>query len=167
MPHQVSRTAEPSTPEINAPGIGTAGISASALRAAHDVRTGVGRLRRRLRETQDRRGLSPSQTSVLSRLDRHGSASASELAAAERVRPQSVAMTIGALEERGLVERRPDPTDGRRHLVSISGAGRAFLEDTRAGGEEWLARALQERLDEGERRMLIDAMALLERVADA
>ena len=139
-------------------------LTESAVRAGRDVRVVMGRLRRRLRETYDRRELTPSQTSVLGRLDRDGQTSASALAAAERVRPQSVAGWIAVLEERALVERRPDPTDGRRQLISLTAEGRAFLGGARAVGEEWLTRALQERLTEAERRTVIEAMALLERV---
>ena len=140
-------------------------LSASSLRAAHEVRVAVGRLRRRLRESRDRDELTPSQTSLLSRLDRAGPRTASELAVAEGVRPQSVAASIAVLAERGLVTRRPDPDDGRRQTISVSPAGRALLDDTRAAGEEWLARALHERLSEDERATVIAAMGLLDRIS--
>jgi DNA-binding MarR family transcriptional regulator len=139
-------------------------LSGSAVRAAHEVRVAVGRLRRRLRESSDRDELTPSQTSLLSRLDRDGPRTASELAAAEGVRPQSVAVSVGALEERGFVTRRPDPDDGRRQTISLAPAGRALLDSTRAAGEEWLARALHDRLTEDERATVITAMGLLDRI---
>ncbi len=139
-------------------------VTPSAVRAAREIRVVVGRLRRRLKETYDNGDLTPSQTSLLSRLDKDGAATASALAAAERVRPQSVAATLSTLDERGLIERRPDPGDGRRQLVSVSAAGRAFLDDKRRIGEEWLARALSERFTEAERRSVIEAMTLLERL---
>jgi DNA-binding MarR family transcriptional regulator len=142
-------------------------LTASAVRAAREVRVGMSRLRRRLRETTDRRELTPSQTSVLSRLDRDGPATASALAAAERVRPQSIAATIAVLEQRALVERRPDPSDGRRQVVSLTAGGRAVISSTRAESEEWLTRALQDHLSEAERRTVIEAMALLDRVSGA
>jgi DNA-binding MarR family transcriptional regulator len=140
-------------------------MSRSAVHTAREVRIVMGRLRRRLRATYDRRDLTASQTALLSRLDRDGPRSASELAAAERVRPQSVAASLAVLEERGLVERRRDPADGRRQVVSLTPAAVAFLDTSRAAGEEWLARALDEHLDDDERRTVLAAMALLDRVA--
>lgn len=140
-------------------------LSGSAVRAAREVGVGISRLRRRLRESQDSRELTASQTSLLSRLDQDGPASASELAAAERVRPQSVATSLGVLVERGLVRRRPDPDDGRRQVVSLTAAGRDLLAGKRAANEQWLARALEDHLTEPERRTVIEAMALLDRIA--
>ncbi|WP_055554199.1 MarR family winged helix-turn-helix transcriptional regulator [Streptomyces sp. NBRC 110028] len=140
------------------------GMSASSVRAAHEIRIVVGRLRRRLRETYDVEGLTPTQTSVLSRLSKDGPSSASGLAAAERVRPQSMALTLGALDERGLIERRPDPDDRRRQLISVSETGQAFLEDKRRAGEEWLARSLESGFTEDERQTVIEALALLDRL---
>lgn len=139
-------------------------VPESAVRAAREVRTVVGRLRRRLKQTYDTEGLTPSQTSVLSRLDKDGPASTSDLAVAEGVRHQSMAATLAVLDERGLIERRADPGDGRRQLVSVSRAGHAFLDDKRRAGEEWLARALQERFTERERQAVLEALTLLDRL---
>ncbi|MEW1911025.1 MarR family transcriptional regulator [Kitasatospora sp. NPDC085895] len=145
----------------------TAVVTASAVRAARELRVVFSRLRRRLKETYDTDGLTPTQTSVLSRLSKDGPASASDLAAAERVRPQSMAATLAVLDERGLVLRRPDPGDGRRQLVSLSDPGLAFLEDCRRAGEEWLARSLQAHFTEQERQTVVEALALLDRLSDA
>ena len=139
-------------------------LAPSSVRAARDLRVAVSRLRRRLVDVADTHELTPSQLSVLSRLGKEGPASASDLAAAERIRPQSVAATLAVLEERALVIRRPDPGDGRRQLVSLSPAGTALFDDRRRHREEWLSRALQERLTESERQTVIDAAALLERL---
>jgi DNA-binding MarR family transcriptional regulator len=141
------------------------GVSRSAVRAAREIRVVYSRLQRRLRELYDTRELTPSQTSVLSRLEKAGPRSASELAAAERVRPQSMAATVGVLEERGMVRRRPDPDDGRRQLVSLTAAGREFVTDKRRAGEEWMARTLQDRFSEDERQTIIAALALLDRLS--
>jgi len=141
-------------------------VSESAIQTAHEVRTVISRLRRRLRQAYDTEGLTPSQTSVLGRLDKDGPASTSELAAAEGVRHQSMAATLAALEERGLIQRRADPRDGRRHMVSVSPTGRVFLDDKRRAGEEWLARALQDRYTERERQKVLEALVLLQRLAE-
>jgi DNA-binding MarR family transcriptional regulator len=137
--------------------------TAAAVEAARAVRIGVGRLRRRFREHYDRAELTASQSGLLGRLRRAGPASASELAAAEGVRPQSVAMSISVLEERGFVTRAPDPRDGRRQIVSITPAGQDLLESSRAAGEGWLSGVLTERLTKSECATLVEAMTLLER----
>ena len=72
----------------------------SAVQAARDLVVAFSRLRRRLREEGALGDLTPSQTSVLSRLSKEGAASASALADAEHVRPQSMAATLAALDQR-------------------------------------------------------------------
>ena len=140
-------------------------LSASSVRAARDLRVVLGRLRRRLRDEVDNEELTASQLSVVSRLAKEGPATASALAAAERVRPQSVSATLAVLEERALVRRQQDPTDGRRQLVSLTTAGQALFTDRRRTSEEWLARALQETFTEAERHTILEATALLERLS--
>ena len=139
-------------------------VSESAARASRELRTLVGRLRRRIIELSDNRELTPSQTAVLSRLGKRGDASASELAAAERVRPQSMAATLAVLEQRDLIQRRPDPGDGRKQLVSLSPAGREFFDDRSRSGHEWLTRNLETHFPESERQTVLEALALLERL---
>jgi DNA-binding MarR family transcriptional regulator len=141
-------------------------ISASALRASADVRSAVSRLRRRLREVETDSGLTSSQTAVFTRLAKEGDSTASVLAAAEGVRPQSMAAILAALAERGLIERRPDPEDGRRALITLSAAGRERAAGDVAARREWLARRLQEDFTEQERQALIAAAALLERLVE-
>lgn len=136
----------------------------TANRAARDIRVVVGRLRRRLRNVADIAELTPSQTSVMSRLSKDGPASTSELAAAERVRPQSMSATVGVLEEREFVIRKPDRSDGRKLLVSLTDAGRDFIEGGRQARQEWLAQALADQFTEPERNTIIEAMALLDRL---
>jgi DNA-binding MarR family transcriptional regulator len=104
---------------------------------------------------------------VLGRLDRDGPASISDLAACERIRPQSMAQTVHDLAADGLISRRPDPTDRRRAFIELTAAGRDLLQRTRAGRETWLTEALERELDPGERTLLHEALALLRRIADA
>lgn len=142
------------------------GISDSSVRAARELRAVFGRLRRRLHELATSDDLTPSQTSVLIRLSKEGPASASELAGAERVRPQSMATTVAALARHALVTRSPDPDDGRRQLISLTTEGRRRAENDRHVREEWLVRALQDHYTERERRTILEALSLLGRIVD-
>ena len=132
---------------------------------ANDLRLVLGRLIRRLRA--ERRGLTLGQVTVLGRLDREGPAGTSDLAACERVRPQSMAATVAALTAAGLVERRPDPVDRRRILIALTEHGRETLAADRRRRDAWLAEALQNDLSERERAILAEAATLLARIADS
>lgn len=141
-------------------------IPTSATRAASEIRTGFTRLRRRLREVAGLGDLTPSQTSVLSRIERDGPASASELATAERVRPQSMAATLAVIHEKGLIRRTADPGDGRRQVISLTEVGQETVLGSRREREEWLARSLAEHFTEAERQTVLEAFVLLERLVD-
>jgi DNA-binding MarR family transcriptional regulator len=131
---------------------------------AHELRETIGRLVRRLRAEP---GPSVGRLAVLGRLDRDGPSSISDLAARERMRPQSMAQTVHDLETGGLVSRRPDPADGRRAFVELTAAGRQVLQTTRVRRETWLTEALERELDADERELLQNALVLLSRIADA
>jgi DNA-binding MarR family transcriptional regulator len=130
---------------------------------AADLRVILGRLMRRLRAEH---AFPLSHGAVLARLDREGPQGVSDLAAAERVKPQSMAQTVGELEAGGLVRRRPDPHDRRRAPVELTDAGRAALAADRRRREGWLATAIAHDLSPEERNVLADAVRLLERLAD-
>ena len=132
---------------------------------AHDLREALGRLNRRLRAEQP--GPPFSQAIVLSRLDTDGPASVSELAAAERMRPQSMAQIVGDLEAAGLVSRMPDPHDKRRAITELTPAGLVTLRAMREQREDWLAQMLDRVLHENERALLAEAVVLLRRLSDS
>jgi DNA-binding MarR family transcriptional regulator len=130
---------------------------------ASELRAVLGQLFRRLR-SQHRFPL--SQGTVLGRLDRHGAMGVSDLAAAERVRPQSMAQTVTDLEAAGMVTRRPDPDDGRRALVELTVEGRSTLEADRRDRDSWLARQIADDLDAEERATLHRSVELLRQLAE-
>ncbi|MEW2167854.1 MarR family transcriptional regulator [Streptomyces sp. NPDC007084] len=140
------------------------GLSPSAVRASQQVRAVIGRLRRRIRAAGSTEDLSLTQGSVLARLTDVEGLTTSDLAAWEGMRHQSMAATVGALESRGLVERRRDPADGRRLLIALTAEGRARAEAGRQARGEWLAAELQHKCTEEERRTVIAAMDVLERL---
>jgi DNA-binding MarR family transcriptional regulator len=131
---------------------------------ASELRVVLGQLVRRLR-AENRFSL--THGSILGRLDREGPRSVSDLASADRVRPQSMAQAVGELEAMGLVTRRPDPADGRRALVELTGEGLAVLHADRRQREGWLAGAITEGFSGQEQEILEEAVPLLRRLADA
>jgi DNA-binding MarR family transcriptional regulator len=135
--------------------------------AAHTLRMSVMRLHRRLRRERPDSGLSLTNLSVLGRLDREGPATASALAEAERIQPQSITRVVADLEHRGLVERMPDTTDRRRIPLRISDAGRALMVEDRRQRDEWLAIAMSNTLTAAERDILLVAARLIDRLAES
>ena len=131
---------------------------------ASDLRVVLGQLVRRMRA--ERQPLPLTQTSVLARLERGGPHSASELAAAERMRPQSMAQMLAELEEQGLIARARDPRDGRRALVTLTGGGIATLTECRRQREGWLAGELSA-LSPPELETLTRALPLLRQIAES
>ncbi len=129
---------------------------------ASDLRIVVGQFVRRLRSEF---GFPISQATVLSRLDRQGSMTTSALAAAERVRPQSMAQTISELFADGLVDRRPDPVDRRQVLVELTERGQTKLEEDRRRRDGWLARVIESELSPREQQVLVEAVGILRRIA--
>jgi DNA-binding MarR family transcriptional regulator len=131
---------------------------------AQDLRALVGKLKRRLRDQAHIGDLTPSQVSVLLRLEKDGPATAFGLARAEGMRPQSMAPLIAALENAGLVSGAPDPADGRQTLLSLTGTCRKRVEEGRAARQDWLTRALQDRLSPEELDEVAKAVELLKRL---
>jgi DNA-binding MarR family transcriptional regulator len=133
----------------------------TVTRSASELRIVLGQLVRRLRAEHT---LPLSQGMVLARLDREGPRTTSALAAAERMRPQSMAQTVADLQTAGLVARRPDPIDRRQILIELTDDGRQMLYDDRRRREGWLARAIEAELTDDEQETLIRAVPLLRRL---
>ncbi|MBO0803491.1 MAG: MarR family transcriptional regulator [Nocardiopsaceae bacterium] len=141
-------------------------VTDDALDVAGELRVSVGMLLRKLRQAPQQGELSVPESLALSRLDRGGPATSSELARAERISPQSMGTTVAELERRGLVAREKDATDGRRIVLSITEAGRRLAHDRRGARTELIARALGDGFTPAELERLRAAAPLLRRLAE-
>src|ERR1700742_4312671 len=117
---------------------------------ASRLRLAVVRLNRRLRSQRTSSTVSLTQLAAMSTLFKCGPLTPGELAAKEGVQPPSMTRVIAALEEFGVVTRRPHPTDGRQAIVALTDEGRAFHDAEVSAREAWLDRRLAE-LDDDER----------------
>ncbi len=129
------------------------------------LRTSIGLLLRRIRQVQSGGELTVPETSALAWLDREGPATAAALAKREQISPQSMGATLAALERRGLIERRPDPNDGRKAIISATHEGLRLLRLRRADRTERLARALSAEFEDSELKRLAAVAPLIERLA--
>lgn len=137
------------------------GVELKSAIVARDLAVLVGRLRRQFRNVYGDDDLTPTQVSVMSRLHRDGPSVASALANAERVRPQSMAATLAALESEGLIARLPDPADGRRAIVSLTDGGAALVEGRIRFSEGWLAGAVQQNVNPSDLDLVQEALRIL------
>ena len=140
------------------------------MRKTADVELGdfiqaAGLFVRRVRAVAASQGLSLTEASVMSRLAREGPATTAELARAEGMRPQSMGTTIAALEEVGMVERKPHPTDGRQVNIALTAKGVAARKSAKDAKQTWLAQAM-EQLNERERGTLFAASEIIKRLVD-
>ena len=133
---------------------------------AAQLRTILSRLKRRLREQGGREDLTPSQISVLLRLEKDGAATVSGLARAEAMRPQSMSSIVTSLQNAGLVGSSSDPNDGRQTLMSLSKKCEKLLRESRAARQDWLTTAILQKLSTQEQQKLSAALELLSRLTE-
>jgi DNA-binding MarR family transcriptional regulator len=144
----------------------TAGTVTDDYEVAAALRVAIGMLVRKMRQARLPGELTLPETWALSRLDRYGPATSSDLARQDRISPQSMGATLAVLERRGLIERRRDPADGRRVVLSITAAGRQLVNDRRGARSEMIAAALRDGFTAAERDQLLALAPLLERLAE-
>jgi DNA-binding MarR family transcriptional regulator len=133
---------------------------------AAEMRTVFRKLKLRYREHGGGNDLTPSQASVLLRLEKDGSATVSSLARAEGMRPQSMSAVVAPLQKSGLVRGAPDPSDGRQTLMSLTPKCLKWLQEGRAARQDWLVTKISQKLTVHEQEKLQSALALLSRLVD-
>ena len=94
------------------------------LHSAARLRVLIGRLSRRLRQTQADAALTPTELSVLATVVRRGPVRLAQLAQLEEVNPTMLSRIVAKLGRDGLVTRRADPLDGRAALLLPTERGR-------------------------------------------
>ena len=133
---------------------------------AKTLREAIQRLNRRVRQARPVGDLTFSQLSALTSLQLAGALTPRELADMERVQPPTMTKIVGKLEDRGLVERTPHPTDGRQVILATTEQGRAVYAQFERARNAWLATQLAA-LTPGERETLARAAEILQKVARA
>jgi DNA-binding MarR family transcriptional regulator len=136
------------------------------LKMARVIRRSVHRIARRLRAERSTHDLSMSKRSVLGRLFRDGSLTATDLAAQERIQPQSLTRLIADLEKRGLITRHQHESDRRQLHIEITPAGRELLIRDAQEQDKWLATAMRSSMTSVECELLTLGARLLESLAD-
>jgi len=131
-----------------------------------DFTQAIGLLVRRVRAAAASHELSLTESAVMRRLDQDGPATTAELARAEGMKPQSMGATIAGLEKRGLVERRPHPTDGRQMNLQLTAKGAALRKSVRDAKRTWLAQGVAQ-LDKREQETLFAAGEIIKRLAES
>jgi DNA-binding MarR family transcriptional regulator len=133
--------------------------------AVVDFIQAIGLLVRRARAAADSHELSWSETGVMCRLATDGPATTAELARAEGMKPQSMGATIAVLEEMGMIERRPHPTDGRQMKIELSIKGAAMWKKASDAKRTWLVQAIG-KLDKKEQATLFAAGEIIKRLGE-
>jgi DNA-binding MarR family transcriptional regulator len=140
----------------------------TTLEAAARLRMAIVRTARRLRQEAALGAgadLTPTSASALATVERHGPLTPSELADIERVRRPTATRTLRVLLEAGLVDRTPDPADGRSSLVSINADGRERLRRLRGRKNAYLARRMRD-LPDSDLQTLERAAEILEGILE-
>ena len=123
------------------------------------------RLGRRLRGARPEKSVNLSTLALLTTLLRRGPMSAVRLAREEKLQPQSLTRLLASMTREGLIARQVDPSDRRAHVIEITREGRGVVAHDLAARRAWLDQAMDIALTSEERAQLIQAAALMLRVA--
>jgi DNA-binding MarR family transcriptional regulator len=148
-------------------GIITDGPDARDIEVAGSLRTVLHRLIKLLRrETRNEAQLSLTERATLGLIYQHGELLPSDIARMEKVTTQSMSQVVNHLFELNYIHRSPSADDKRKVLLSLTPAGKADVEQRRLDKQEWLARALHEKVSPEERELLMEAIMVLTKLID-
>jgi DNA-binding MarR family transcriptional regulator len=133
---------------------------------AAELRAILSKVKRKLREHGGQSDLTPSQVSVILRLEKDGPITVSSLARAEGMRPQSMSAIVTSLLDAGLVNGSPDPNDARQTLMSLSRKCQKAIKERRAAKEDWLTATIEKKLTVQDQEKLATVLELLARLVE-
>jgi len=133
---------------------------------ATEMRAVFRKLKVRVRAHGGGNDLTPSQSSVVLRLEKDGAATVSSLARAEGMRPQSMSAIVTPLQESGLIRGASDPSDGRQTLMSLTPKCLKWLQEGRAARQDWIATTISQKLSVHEQEKLREVLQLLTRLVE-
>jgi DNA-binding MarR family transcriptional regulator len=137
------------------------------MEVAAALRTVIHRLVKLLRrQTHEKGSFSLTERSVMGSLYQLGEQPPSTLAQLEKVTSQSMSQIISHLDEAGMISKTPSGEDKRKILLSLSTAGRAYVENARDRKQEWLAHALREKVNDEEKEVLMKALKILIKIIE-
>ena len=137
------------------------------IQVAAQLRTTIHRLVKLLRrETRNDAQLSLTERATLGLLYNEGQLAPSDIARTEKVTTQSMSQVINHLAELSYIERTPSDDDKRKVLLSLTPTGRAYVEQIRHDKQEWLAKALHEKVSPAEKELLMEALQILTKLID-
>jgi DNA-binding MarR family transcriptional regulator len=134
------------------------------LEAVEQLRLSLVRLARRLRKRAGT-GLTPSQLSALSTIERRGPVRLGRLGELEQINKSSVTRLVAKLEASGLIVREPDADDARSSLVRLTDEGRGLMAESSERADAYLARQIAA-LTPDEQRRLLSAVPVLQRLLE-
>jgi DNA-binding MarR family transcriptional regulator len=134
--------------------------------AVTDFGQAIGLLVRRARAAAASDELSWTEIAVLKRIANEGPATTADLARTQGMRPQSMRTIVAALEEMGMVERKPHATDGRQVNLALTSKGAAVQKSAGDAKRTWLAQTIA-RLNEQERETLFAAGRIIKRLVES
>ena len=133
--------------------------------AVIDLTQAIGLLVRRARSAAALHDLSLTEAAVMARLDKDGPATTADLARAEGMKPQSMGTTVAALEEMGMVERKPHPSDRRQVNIELTSKGAGVRKSARDAKRTWLVQAIAQ-LDKQDQATLFAAGEIIKRLTE-
>jgi DNA-binding MarR family transcriptional regulator len=141
--------------------------TAKDIEMAANIRAVIHRLVKVLRKhTRNDEMLSLTERSTLGLLYQHGQLLPTELAQMEKVTAQSMSQVIAHLAEIAYISKTPAVDDKRKVYLSLTPAGKEYLERNRQEKQEWLARTMHELLSAREKEVLSEAMTILTKLID-